>query len=77
MRKQRQDSSRFVLLALVVAVLVVSLLGTWLVLDTGFSGPVVARHSQIDFVKQDGTSSPQIVRSNPIEGGVIAFAKQK
>lgn len=77
MRKQREDVSRFVLLALVVAVLVVSLLGTWLVLDTGFSASAGTQQGQVSFTKEYGTASPQVAKSNPVAGGVIAFAKQK
>ena len=74
-KRRQQDASKQVLLLLVVAVLVVSLVGTWMVLQSGFSESSASSTGQISFNKVGSARGP-ILEGNTRESGVISFVKQ-
>lgn len=76
MAKKREDMSRKALMLLVVAVLVVSLVGTWLVLQSGFSSDSDATKGTISFSKTGNTYGNALVERNPDSAGKVSFVKE-
>lgn len=76
MAHKKKDMSRQALLLLVVAVLVVSLVGTWLVLSGSFEGQSASSRGTISFSKTGGQYTGPIMERNPDSAGKLAFVKQ-
>lgn len=74
-RKKKEDMSNKLLVVLTIGVLVVSLVGTWLVLQQGFAEPRVASGGKISFTK-DGAQVVPVKIANPTTSGIVSFSKQ-
>jgi hypothetical protein len=74
MVKRRKDSAnRQLLLVLVVATLVVSLVGTWLVLQNGIAATHTSTGGTVSFDK--APNAPSVVNGNTVDTGVVSFVK--
>jgi len=76
MAKRRKTDNRQVLVVLVMAVIIVSLVGTWLVLQSGFSGIEIKRTGTVSFYKESGPSPISVIERNPEGTGVVSFVKE-
>lgn len=77
MAKNREDMSRKALMLLVVAVLVVSLVGTWLVLQSGFSSQQSdASKGTISFSKVGAAYTGTIAETSQGSTGKVSFVKE-
>ena len=77
MARKKEDMSRKALTVLLVAVLVVSFVGTWLVLQSGFSSDSDANTGTISFSKTGNTYGSAIVERNPDSAGKVSFVKEE
>ena len=75
MAQKKEDVSRKALMLLVVAVLVISLVGTWLVLQGSFESPNTSRSGVVSFQKNGGTVTSVVLR-NTETSGKVSFVKQ-
>jgi hypothetical protein len=76
MAQKKEDMSRKALMLLVVAVLVVSLVGTWLVLQSSFESPTDSSRGVVSFSKTGGPIPPPVMReSHPVASGIVSFEK--
>ncbi len=79
MSRRNSDAGRKMLLGLVVAVLVVSLAGTWLVLQTGFESPTRTQQGVVNFVRTPGIvplgSQPVVQTKFGNDAGEVSFVK--
>lgn len=78
-KKRQNDSSRVVLVALVVGVVLVSLVGTWLVLQTGFStAQQTTNLGFVSFTKSSagaGATGQAAQKTTTSESSTVSFIK--
>jgi hypothetical protein len=75
-KNKQKDAGKQLLLLLVVAVLLVSLVGTWLVLQNSFSGAPAASRSGVVTFNKVSPSAPAVAVGRTVETATVSFIKQ-